>query len=305
MTGPVTGLPIDLPNVLQRAAPSAFQSESPSVRQSASPTAPLTVPATALSTGLETVRATALATGIPSGAMTVMWSASMIATAIVTATAWLNVLRIVPWTGRWTAFPSGVANGRSLEIATVPSALSIVVRSGWMTGDPSGFRIAVATGIAVANAPWIVPIVLLKDGIPGTTGIPGIRGVATVDRIVRRTGLSIGPSTVPWTGPSIVRLNGRAAVAAAVDIASRAEETKAVETAVVAGISGTIVTSVRRAAVVVVVVAGIARIRAVAAAVGITSSGTRTMEEAVAVAVRTSPGSSRRRPRSRWCRRSL
>ena len=289
MTGPVTGLPIDLPNVLQRAAPSAFQSESPSVRQSASPTAP--------STGLETVRATALATalatGIPSGAMTVMWSASMIATAIVTATAWLNVLRIVPWTGRWTAFPSGVANGRSLEIVTVPSALSIVVRSGWMTGDPSGFRIAVATGIAVANAPWIVPIVLLKDGIPGTTGIPGMRGGATVDRLVRRP------------GASIVRLNGRAAVAAAVGIASRAEETKAVETAVVAGISGTIVTSVRRAAVVVVVVAGIARIRAVAAAVVITSSGTRTMEEAVAVAVRTSPGSSRRRPRSRWCRRSL
>lgn len=90
-------------------------------------------------------------------------------------------------------------------------------------------------------------------------------------------------------------------MAAAVGIASRVVETKVVETAVAAGISGIIVTSVRRAAE--AVVAGIARIRVVV--VVTTSSGTRTTEAAVAVAVRISPGSSLRRPRSRWCRRSL
>lgn len=170
-----------------------------------------------------------------------------------------------------------------------------------MTGDPSAFQIAVATGIGAANVPWIGWTALSRDGIPGTTGIPGTQGVATGDRIVLWT----GPSTGPWTGQSIVRLNGRAGVAAVVHIASRVVETKAVETAVAAGISGTIVISVRRAAVVVAAAADIASIREVVAAVVITSSGTRTMAEAVvAAAVRTSPGSSRKRPRSRWCKQS-
>ncbi len=158
-----------------------------------------------------------------------------------------------------------------------------------MTGEPTGFQIAVVTGIGVVIDPWIAVIARLKDGIPGTTGIPAMWGAEIGARIVRLI--------VRQTGRSIVRRSGRAVVAAVVDIASRA-----VETAVAAGISGTTVTSVRKAAGEAVVVADIASIKEVVAVVT-TSSGTRTMEVAVVVA-RTSPGSSLRPRRNRWCRRS-
>lgn len=207
----------------------------------------------------------------------------MIATEIVTwtGTGIGTESANVPWTGRWTGFPTGGASVPSPGIATVANALSTVDQNGWRTAGLIEARIAAASGIGAVIVPWTVVIVLLRGGIRGTTGIPAMRGVEIGDRIARL----------------IVRLNGRAVVAAVADIASRA-----VETAVAVGISGITVTSARRAVAAVVVV-DIASIREVAVG-DIISSVTRTMEAAVAAAVRTSPGSSPRRPRSPWCRRS-